>query len=112
MKHFKKTGMKPLASLLNGISIPTFADWRWNTLEACIDEVDKVFDPIAEHFLERLFKKAKDLARLRKTVVALRCKQFRSRMLFCKWYCRMLGGLLRWGGGCQHGSACEGIVQR
>ena len=50
LRSLRNSGLAFLADLLKATSFPSFADWRWGTLHACIRAVRPLLDSLIEHF--------------------------------------------------------------
>ena len=100
VKHFKATGMQGLSEMINHLSLPNFASWRWGTLQGCCVELVTVLDSLRMRFDSTLFDGSRDQSQLQKVNAALSSTLWRNIFDFIIWFTNWLGELLEWGGGC------------
>ena len=99
-KHWRTAGLEGLACLIERISFPSFAEWRWNTLSACWRQLDKLLQSLIVHFTPALFGNSRDPTKLRLVCEALYSETWLSHFRFVLWYTDKMGRILSWGAGC------------
>lgn len=105
-RSFRSKGFDGAADLVQGMSIPNFAEWRWGTLLGCCIALSGSLASLAKHFDASLFRAAKDRTGISQMLAALRSEDWMVQFKFVHWFCQWLGGLMSWGRGCDcHGDA-------
>ena len=102
--HFRSRGLEGLAALLESMTLPTFAAWRWATLDEVCKCVERFATSLSLFFDAHAFRNTKATVRLRIVAEALASKGWHAQLTFVAWFCRVMTELLSWGGGCNcHG---------
>ena len=97
-------GFNHLAIFLQPYTMPTFANWRWATLDDCCSILQKFVVSLSHRFNPKIFAKSRDPIRLNLMVEALEDPSFQLQLKVVGWYCNITTDLLKWGGSCRcHG---------
>ena len=99
-KSWLRAGWGGAAAVLQKATFPSFAHWRWGTLDMCCVALRGVFRTLSEHFDATPFATLRDRASLQLVVQALRSSAWADQFRFVAWFCQWLGHLLSWVGGC------------
>ena len=94
-----------LATLIEGVTLPGFAAWRWDTLEHCLSQLLKVLDSLILFFPYKVFTALRDRTSFNRLMDAFGSVLWRGQLDFVYLLCTTLGQMLRWGGRC---GCCEG----
>ena len=99
-KGLRRDLLSGLATLLEGAEVPSFAAWRWTTLDKCCRAVHTFLDSLRVNFDPTALASMRDTRHLQSVTRSLRSELFAQRFHFVMWYCRWLTQLLEWVGGC------------
>jgi len=95
--------------MVSKLALKNFANWRWNTLEECINDVAGVLEPLSGVIDWQWFAAWQDRSHLDRFRHFLRTPSYFAELEFVAWYAKWLGEILRWVGTCRHGCA-RGVV--
>ena len=93
-------GLTGIAEMLLKLSVPSFAKWRWLTLNECCVAVMKVWSSFSQHFDPTLFDHVRDAVSIDLVTRAVRTTMFSVKFHTVAWISSWLGGLSSWVGGC------------
>ena len=103
-EHLRKRQLHGLASIVSDQSLPTFANWRWSTLNNCLVALSAIAASLAQPFDAGSLKKCRDTKKVKLVTDALSSKEFFCQLHAVTWYCGRITDILEWGGGCEcHG---------
>lgn len=97
---FAKRGMNGLAQMLQKLSLPNFANWRWTTLRDSADGLAVVWNSFRQAFRADLFKKNRDQSGLKKVCAAIDSDDFTNKFTHIHWIATCLHSMSIWIGGC------------
>ena len=93
IRTLEESGKFGLAELLGKLSLPTFAAWRWRTLEHVCVSLNDVLESLCLHFDPEPFKNIRDGVQFQKVVSALRTRSFVLLFKFVLWLAVWLGSI-------------------
>ena len=100
-RNLRSRGLVGLSEMLIKLSVPSFAKWRWLTLNECCKAVMKVWCSFAQHFDPSLFDHVRDSTSISLVTRAARSTLFTVRFRCVAWISSWLGALSSWIGGCE-----------
>lgn len=100
VRSLRQRSLGPLADMLAKSKLPSFADWRWDTLHLALEALDPMLDSLRVHFDPRPFRSSRAGTGLNEVISAFKSDGWRQVGRFVLWLCRFLCGLMSWGGGC------------
>ena len=74
-REWASRGLDAAIALLGAISLPTFAHWRWGTLNACCQVLGAALATIAQNWDPTRFRGGRDERQLTLVTTALRSQQ-------------------------------------
>ena len=89
-----------VAEILLNSKFPSFAHWRWGTLEDCVMSLGRLLLTLMQHFQAAWLRNSREGEHVRQMARALSSAQFLWQFKFVQWYCSWLGHIMRWGTGC------------
>ena len=108
--HLTAAGFHAISEMVSKVGLKNFADWRWCTLEDCIECLKGVLEPLSGVINWQWFISWHDHSRLDCFRRLLTSPIFFAEVDFVHWYSRWLGNLMRWVGTCRcecaTGAAC------
>jgi hypothetical protein len=103
VRNFRTLGFHALADVIAGVSLPTFAEWRWGTLAITMRELDEIIGSLRMVFQPHQLGAVKD-AEMVKNVQAMAAglaSDFWHRCFrFVAWLMGWLNRIQRFGTGC------------
>lgn len=93
VRSLQGQGKHALANLVGNLSLPTFAAWRWRTLEKVCVELDICLQSLMLHFDPAPFRTTRAGAELDKVVAAFASPQFYLLFTFVLWFSVWIGGV-------------------
>ena len=99
-REWRSRNLSGAAAVLEGAAFPSFAAWRWGTLDACCCATASILDTLVQNFNATPFANVRDRTMIRNVVSALGDATWKRQHQFVHWFCRWLGDLLSWAGGC------------
>jgi len=100
IRKFKALGMAPVAEMIEVLSVPSFAAWRWGTLYFVCRAVHGVLSSLRSHFHVAWFRNQRDATQFGLVVGALTSELWVAQFKFILWFTAWLGDLMSWGCGC------------
>ena len=94
-------GFFGLAALMGSARLPHFANWRWATLDDCLQAMSLFVQSWAAAFDPDIFKSSRDTTKLTLVTQALSSHDFHAQLKTVRWYTGVMTDLLKWGGGCR-----------
>jgi hypothetical protein len=96
VRSLREAGKDGLADVLESLSLPTFAAWRWRTLEHACVELDKCLESLAAHFDPTPFSNVRNGAEFQKVLQAFGSLIFHRIFRFVLWFCVWIGGIMKY----------------
>ncbi len=104
-ENFRGRGLAGLAALLENETLPTFANWRWATLDRVLQCLSRLVWSLALVFDAKPFRNSQDTTRVKSIAETLASEAWMSQLVFVSWYTNVMTKLLDWVGGCR----CHGL---
>ena len=98
--ELRKLNLPAVAEMLLRSKFPSFAHWRWETLEDCVGSLARVLQTLKQHFNAAWLRNSREGVHVRLMATALSSAQWLWQFTFVHWYCSWLGHIMRWGTGC------------
>ena len=94
----KRRGFSGLSELVKNLSLPTFAQWRWNTLTGCCRSLGTVFWSLAERIDPLSIRRnGSDAVKFRKLCYTMVDETWQLQLKFVTWLTEIFGILLQLG---------------
>ena len=94
-------GRQALAEVLSSVSLPSFAKWRWSTLNAVVRSLSKIFTAFQQAWGDLKFiKKTRNTSTIKSLQQTVANPTFGPKLAFVLFFTDWLNTLERWGGGC------------
>ena len=100
-QNLASEGTEAAADFMRSVSFPSFAHWRWSTLNCVVRAVSNVYTIFKENVDRlRFVAKMRNKSVLKSIRASLADPTFQARTDFVLWYSDWLCDIERWGGGC------------
>ena len=99
-KSLRDDGLELIASLIEGLSVPSFADWRWHKFEDILVAHEHAIHSIKAAWDPRIFGQVKFRERVEAVTRMFARPAFLTEFRFCVRCVQYVGELMRWIGGC------------
>jgi hypothetical protein len=94
IRGLEDSGKHGLAAVIRELSLPTFAQWRWRTLEAVCIQLNKCLRALCEHFDSSWFiQTTRTSVEFKKVAAALGSSTFSCLFAFVLWFAVWIGGI-------------------
>jgi hypothetical protein len=70
-RHVAQTGFPAISEMVQNVTVPSIAEWRWGTLFQACGNIDKVLNTLRTYWNPDLFKNAQDPVKLKKMGASL-----------------------------------------
>ena len=110
VRSLKSRNLLFLADAVDKASVPSFAKWRWGTLDVTCSSVGRFFESLRLAFDPRAFRRPGDAARHRKVCQAFASGAFLWQFRFVRWFAQWLGEIQRWIGMCDCPPSCARVA--
>lgn len=94
-----RTGYHAACAMIQAVSLPSIAEWRWGTLHSACQELSKVLGTLRVHFDVSLFGNARDPSRLQKAASAIASSAWAWQFKYIMWFCNWICSIQAWGKG-------------
>lgn len=101
VKQFADRGLVGLADALKHISVPNFANWRWQTLHRCCTPVHAIWESFSTHFSPECFGRLRDRSELAKLCACVASTVWPHQLEFIQWFTSVVDEILAWIGTCE-----------
>jgi hypothetical protein len=94
-------GLAGVSELLESISLPYFAKWRWKTLHQVCRAIGKQLDTLRQNWGNfKFLQKLRDTTMVKLCQQAMASGEWASEFMFVSWYSAWLTKMQSWGGSC------------
>ena len=85
--------------MIEALSLPSIAEWRWGTLHRACQELSTVLDTLRVHFDASLFANARDPSKLKKASSSIASAAWAWQFQYIMWFCNWICTIQAWGKG-------------
>ena len=94
-----RTGYHVVCAMLEAVTLPSIAEWRWGTLHCACKELSKVLGSLRVHFDVSLYANARDPERFKKAASAISSAAWAWQFKYISWFCNWICEIQAWGKG-------------
>lgn len=98
--HLRRNGMGGLAEMVERVSLPSFAQWRWTTLHDCLRALLPCLASLSQQLDPKHFAKSKDGVAFASVVAAFASGEWHRQTAWVNHFCGTISTMMAWGSGC------------